>query len=797
MNQVPNAFPSFNHDKYRIAIIADSPTGDDAQMGVPFVGPYGNILQSALQAAGLAKAACLCGHISQFVGANANDSWQVAQGKEVLRNDLLTFQPNVVLLLGQRPLALAGSHHKVADYRGSVFQCRDSMSPFYGMKCIATFDTQTIMKSYDNMPLFTFDVQRAAKEGQYPELRLPSRMAELHLTGHEICERLDNWEHDKPAAIDIEGGIKPVQPGITCMSIADSPTSSFVIDWRNMPEGWHESVFKSTHRWLRNKDIPKILQNSLYDNMCLSWQHRSPIVNVAHDTMLSGWEIYPELPKKLGVQASIWTDEPYYKDERTVADNETHLMYCCKDSMVTFEIAQKHNEYFAQHPAAEQHFKFNMSLLPSLLYSQLRGIRYDEARAKEALLQLDGEIDVLQSRVDLLCGRTLNIDSPKQMTHVLYDLLRFETQYAIEGGRKTTKRTCDAKALLKLLKKTDSDLIYSILLLRRANETRKQLRALANPDGRIRAGYNPVGTDTGRMNCYGSDTGSGYNLQTTAKPQRVLFIPDEDHYLAQIDLSGADGWTVAAHALKLGDPRMMEDYLAGVKPAKVICAMYLLQDTTLATRSSHELLQVTNSLDIPSWLYNAAKAVQHGSSYGMGIPTMIDNILKRSWKDDQNPIHINHADCKKLQDLFFVRYIGVKRWQAWVKQQIEQKGFLDCASGHRRHFFGRRYENSTLQSAYAHEPQANTTYATNLAEVKVFNSERNRRGPRNTKLIVEPLHRIHDAGLFHFHKDDLEFAIPFLKECFTNTLKIAGQDIIIPFEGEVGLYWGDNSICKI
>jgi uracil-DNA glycosylase family 4 len=795
MNQVHNKFPVFSHDKYRIAIVGDAPNNDDTTLGEPFVGPYGNILLQAMQQTGITKSGCFLGNMSQFQGGLNAGGWQLSQGREVLRNDLLTYKPNVVLLLGDLCLRAAGIPHPVNDYRGSVFMCRDASSPFYGFKCIATFSTLDIMRSYDNMPLFMFDVSRAFREGQKPEFEPPSRAFELHLTPEQICERFDNWPVDHPASIDIEGGI---EQGITCMSVADSPTSAFIIDWTNMPDAKKRMVWSSTRRWLKNPDVPKILQNSLYDNMCLSWRHKSPIINVWHDTMLSGWEIYPELPKSLGVQASLWTDEPFYKADRKIADTETHHIYCCKDSCVTYEIALKHREFFESNPAAEQHFNFNMKLLPTLLYSQLRGFRYDKELALEKLNEVKVKLDELQTKIDMLSGRVgvgLNTNSPKQMVNVLYDTLKFESQFVTKAGRKTTSRTCDTDALLNLMKKyPSSDLIYYILIYRSFEGIRKQLEVQLDHDDRIRAGYNPVGTETGRMTCYGSNTGSGYNLQTTTKKLRPLFLADPGKAMCQLDLSGADGWTVAAHAKYLGDSRMMDDYETGVKPAKVICAMYLRQDPSLASRSSSDLLQVIKETEIPDWLYNAAKAVQHGSSYGMGLPTMAKNILKRSWKDDQNPIHISPKDCGQLQEMFFKRYVGVLRWQAWVKQQIQTKGYLDCASGHRRHFFGRKHDNKTLAAAYAHEPQANTTYATNRAEVTVGTDPRNRRG---NKFIVEPMHRIHDALVTQFDIADLGFAVSFLREAFTFPLTIAGQQIVIPFEGEVGLYWGDNSIAKI
>ncbi len=86
----------------------------------------------------------------------------------------------------------------------------------------------------------------------------------------------------------------------------------------------------------------------------------------------------------------------------------------------------------------------------------------------------------------------------------------------------------------------------------------------ADPDGRVRCSYNVVGTDTGRLSCQGSPTGSGMNLQTVTKKLRHLFLADPGYHFFQCDLAGADGWTVAAECASLGDPTMLNDYLAGI-----------------------------------------------------------------------------------------------------------------------------------------------------------------------------------------------------------------------------------------
>lgn len=236
---------------------------------------------------------------------------------------------------------------------------------------------------------------------------------------------------------------------------------------------------------------------------------------------------------------------------------------------------------------------------------------------------------------------------------------------------------------------------------------------------------------------------------------------------------------------------MWDDLKAGIKPAMVIAAMYLRgSEVNRMNRESLKAFLEEVKKDFPKWLYPACKATQHGSCYGMGTTTMSNNILLQSWKQTGQPIHVSPSDCGKLQNLFMNhRYVGVKLWQESVARQLIRTSTLTCASGHTRTFFGRRRDNATLQSAYSQEPQANTTYATNLALRNLWYDAENR--DANDFLIVEPLHQVHDAIVGQFPLEKLDWAVEKIKSWFQNEIEIAGQKLVIPFEGHYGPSWGE------
>jgi len=817
--RVQTEFPGID-SPMRVAVIGDCPNEQELAESRPFVGTSGQIMRNVLSSAGISPMSVMYANVScvqrKYNGkVKMKDAtlfpWsdpEVVDSCDQLKQDLQLFKPNIIVLAGDVPLWMSGKRgESVSNWHGSLFRSNTIGSPCVGFKCIPTYDMENVLRMYEWMPLLRFDLSRAAEESTFPELNLPERHYELHLSAYQIIDRLRNLPAGIPIALDIEGYVS----WISCLSIATDPHHAFIIPFGVFTPAEDALVIEQLRITMARDDLPKILQNCIYDYFVLAYRYHIHLANIIMDTMVSGWEIYSELPKGLGTQTTIWTREPYYKFQRKVDDTVTHWTYCCTDSCVTYEIAERH--LAAMSGNALEHFKFNMSLLPAINYMQLRGMVFDKARADELYNFTKIKQDEIQLRINLECGKKVNVNSPTQLCNVLYKEKHFPKQHPKKGGRiDKTKLTTNIDALLEINRIHDAALIRDLISWRKCE---KLMQTLAMPtssrDRRVRCSYNIVGTDTGRLNCQhsaensdvldkkGEEKDVGSNLTTVTKKLRHLFRADPGCEFFQLDLAGADGWTVAAHCAKFGDRTMLDDYLYGIKPARVIAYLYLHGVEALRL-SREELYKVSkyigndqsplNTNEVAA-LYFICKRVQHGTNYLLGPSTMADQILKDSFKLTGNPIYADNKTCMALQKLYRLRYKGVAAWQTWVEQELRTKGKLQCASGHTRTFFGRRASHETLRSAVAHEPQANTTYATNRALRNLWYDPENRRP--NNSLIIEPLHHVHDAMCGQWPLETRDWAIQKLRTYFSDKILISGQLINIPFEGAYGDSWGNTS----
>lgn len=835
--KVTNVFPTVEVP-YRLAIIGEAPGADEEAYGLPFIGASGRFLDGVLSSVGILRSGCFVGNVCKY-RPPGNDITEfgythekVLAGWEELKEELHAFQPNCILALGNTPLHFLCNKTGITSWRGSI------LSTSFG-KVVPSIHPAAVLREYKDWPLLRFDAMRARTESESTTLSLPQRNLELDLSAYEICHRLDNWPTGRLLSFDIEGGLD----AFPCCSVASELGTGFIIAWSRHQLECQGAIARSLSRVLYRFDVPKVLQNSLYDRFVLAYGYNMLIRNVVEDTMDKSWAIYPELPKSLGTIASIWTREPAYKFERKTDDPDTFYRYCIKDSCITLEACLAMQQ--ALTPQEERHYRFNVSLKSPLLYMELRGFAYDQETANSEKTQIQVQLDECANRLALrikpiqwnkkefssdIRGKGGSI-SDRRLPMVLYSQKGYPPQYKGRGLGK--KITCDIGALLTLAKKFPTDpLLADIMLHRKLESVRETLNWKVDPkDGRIKCAYNQFSkgednqeegggaTDTGRLRCSQSlievlGKPVGGNLQTVTKKLRKLYRADPENWVFQCDLAGADGWTVAARCLQHGDPTMWDDYMYGLKPALIIVLMYL--GTANNSTSRADLLRLSKAYkqweqdnESQSWLYFACKRIQHASNYGVQATTGCAQIMKDSYKLTGTPVYLDNKTFEALQRLYYVRYSGIYSWHNWAKQQVASGANLTGASGHERKFFGRRKswnprtkqmeaDHETWKEFLADEPQENTTYATNLALHRLWNDPDNRCEQqsgalqnRGRTLHIEPLHQVHDALIGQFAKDRTTWAIAKIREYFNNELEIANTKVTIPFEGSYGPSWGE------
>jgi len=119
-----------------------------------------------------------------------------------------------------------------------------------------------------------------------------------------------------------------------------------------------------------------------------------------------------------------------------------------------------------------------------------------------------------------------------------------------------------------------------------------------------------------------------------------------------------------------------------------------------------------------------------------------------------------------------------------------------------RQFFGRnsKLKCEILGEALAHVPQVVTTYATLLAARNLWTDPDNRipnPSGHGSLLRIEPLHQVHDELVVQWKIEDTAWAKQKIAQWFKNEITVAGQRIVIPYDGAYGTNWSMDEKGKV
>lgn len=624
----------------------------------------------------------------------------------------------------------------------------------------------------------------------------------------DVLEQLHKFLETKaPLGVDIETNY---HLGITCIGIAFNNTSAIVIPFVT-PTGLYWQAYEERAIWKVLcrvlEQCPLIGQNAVhFDHYILARGYKIN-ANFIADTMFAQWEVYCEMQKSLAFINSLYLDNPYWKSVLKDARSgkvpyQKEWEYCGKDCIVTLQGAtQLRKELNDLPPGSYEHYKFNIRVSRVFQYMSIRGVEFDFPKRDARVKQLELDAHAMQLELDSMAGKHIYVTSPLKMKRWLYDELKLPIHYnkkISDEGDVEFKETQDYLTLLLLAREFPHLPALSVAgRLRKLKKRISSLHAVIPRPGTNIIGwtFNGVGTETGRASGYKPPDGWGVQPQNVYSGDKDLFLPGEGNLWSKSDLEGADSWTVAAMLSALGDNRMMDDLLHGIKPAQALTIASLFGEHLITAdweviksyipqfkklMKEQETVRGKKRTD-----YDAYKAVSHGTNYCMGPKTTCDNIFKKS----DGELYVALDVCRDKQFLYEKRYSGLSKLKERMASLLSTHGYLDAFSGNRRIFFGRR-DNTTVREMISQLPQAHTAYATNLLFDRLFHWKGNRVG--NTRqLIIQPVNQVHDEACKVFARGNLDQARDIFSTCATNRINCWGVEFTIPFESTYGNNWGE------
>lgn len=498
--------PGMGNAGAKLMILGEAPSYDEVITGRPFTGPSGRELDKLCKDSGLNRAESWLSNVFKYeIPSNPKGkkipAWiraknvgiNVEESLSELQNEINAIKPNCILALGGTALWALSGKTKISNYRGSIMLGM-------GRKFVSTYHPAHLLhqegeiKGYWNRYIMIFDFKRALHQSHFEDLILPNRTLQICRSSYDLHAFYERYKHLPNVSVDIEAGGSCIP---ICIGLAFTRQHGMCIPLWNEDNISNVPNADMVQIWLLLSDILMshgiIGQNFNYDKDKIR-RLGFTIRNLYSDTMLKAQAINPELPKRLAFNQSIYTEEPFYKDEGMYEGKlEDLFMGCARDACVTFEVDEAMDKDLDEIGQRDYYENFLLKLPEFYGEMENQGFGIDIV-ARDKLIHKYVEWDErLRYELFKLTNLEVNCNSPKQVYSLLFDTLKCPVRRGT-GEEELT-------SLLNLQSFTDQEkrrTVEIILENRRVGKTiSTYLMALPDFDGRMRTTFFPC-LETGR-----------------------------------------------------------------------------------------------------------------------------------------------------------------------------------------------------------------------------------------------------------------------------------------------------------
>lgn len=512
-------------------------------------------------------------------------------------------------------------------------------------------------------------------------------------------------------------------------------------------------------------DIKKIGQNIKYEYIVLS-NYGIKLRGISFDTMVASYLLNPSKPNHnledisfdyLNHKMTTPIEELIGKGKNAITmdmvDVDKVFRYCCEDSDVTMRVKKVLEKELSAKDLEELFYKVEMPLVEVLAIMEISGVSIDKDYLADLSLEMEKKLDKLTKHIYDAAGEEFNINSPKQLSRILFEKLKLPIVKKTKTGIST-----DEEVLTKLA--LEHKLPESLLEYRELSKLKStyvdSLPSMINPKtGRVHASFNQTVTATGRL------SSSGPNLQNIPikteegrKIRRAFIAKSNDSILISADYSQIE-LRVLAHLS--GDAELATAFKEG-------------RDIHTYTAS---LVFEVDEKDVDPGMRNMAKTVNFGIIYGMS-PYGLSQSLK---------IEVNKA--KDFIDAYFERYPGVRLYLEGLIAEARENGYVTTILGRRRHIPEINSSDGRLKS-FAERTAVNTPIQGSAADIiKVAMIAINGKiGGMKSKMIMQ----VHDELVFDVPRVEVDKMRRIIKDGMEKVIELK-----VPIEAhiEMGPNWLD------
>ncbi|HSX12426.1 MAG TPA: DNA polymerase I [Rhabdochlamydiaceae bacterium] len=496
-------------------------------------------------------------------------------------------------------------------------------------------------------------------------------------------------------------------------------------------------------------------------------QHGIQIKHLCFDTLLASYLLAPHKPRhgldelcleKFG-KVKIPITDLIGKGKQQISMKQVPLekvaTYCCEDVDYTIRLKELFEKELKEEKLWPVLEKIELPLIPVLMDMERHGMFLDASKIREMSHELANQIAHLQSEIYKMADETFNLNSPKQLSHILFEKLQIRPLKKTETGYSTSAE------VLEMLE--DASPIIPKIINYRFFEKLRSTYVDALPEqidpktGRIHCTFNQSGTATGRLACQDPNLQNIPVRSSEGRKLRTAFRPQLSHwsYLAadysQIELR------LLAHFSE--DPVLTKAFQEG-------------EDVHTYTAS---LVFDVPLKEVTSEMRHQAKAVNFGILYGQQAFGLAKEL------------NIETKQAAALIETYFKRYSKVKEYLESCKETVRKTGKSFTMSGRQRPIPDINSKNPMIRSA-AERLAVNTPLQggqadlIKLAMIKI--DQMLKKQQEQGYMILQ----VHDELIFEVPDDRVEFLAQEVKKIM-ETIFVLKVPLVVDIS--IGKNWGE------
>jgi len=518
----------------------------------------------------------------------------------------------------------------------------------------------SLFKEFEFSSLMKLIPADLSKTGEYEIILFTERLSEVVT----YIKSASGGEFSFNTQSALGGGILPLTGGLVGLALCVEKGHGFYIPVSHSypdvpPQVNKKDIMRVLSQIFGEEKVAKIGHN-LKQEILMFGEEGITIEGILFDTMVASYLINPNRPnhgleeialEHVSIRQKTFAEVLGNKNSFAEVPLEEAAPFATGNAGIGLELKEILFSKIKEDGLERVYFDIEMPLFHVLAYMEEAGVKIDTERLRQLSKELERELDGIQKRIYFLAGEEFNINSPKQLSKVLFQSLGFQPTKKTKTGFSTEM------SVLEELAET-YELPREVLNYRSLSKMKTTyvdvLPRLVNPQtGRVHTSFNQTATATGRL------SSSEPNLQNIpirgewGRRIREAFIAEKGSLLLSADYSQVE-LRILSHVSQ--DEGLLDAFR---------------NDLDIHAKAASELFDVPIDR-VTTEIRRIAKTVNFGVIYGIS-PFGLSETL-----------NIPREDAKKYIEQYFDRHPGVKRYIEETLELARERGYVITLFGRRR-----------------------------------------------------------------------------------------------------------------